>query len=252
LTRLLALTGEELEKCKLELKHELPEDRGGTTSGQTLPLPNFPNVTSAFFRSKTTHSFDNCVVMIKGAAILGEEYSMGLRSSPSAVRTSTPQAYIFPAGPVDGKPVKRVLAVASGGGHWVQLCRLMPIFDGYDTAFLTTNHSNQDAVAPARFYSIRTASIWNKLGLVRMSLQVFCILLRERPDVIISTGAAVGYLSIRLGKWFGARTIWLDSIANVDTLSVSGKHARDYADLWLTQWPQLATPAGPAYLGAVL
>jgi len=150
------------------------------------------------------------------------------------------------------KPVKRILAVASGGGHWVQLCRLMPVFDGHDTAFLTTNSSNRDAVGSSRFYSIKTASIWNKFGLMRMGLQVLWILLWERPDIVISTGAAVGYLSLRMGKWFKARTVWVDSIANVDTLSVSGKHVRPYADLWLTQWPQLSKPEGPAYMGAVL
>ena len=147
---------------------------------------------------------------------------------------------------------RRVLAVASGGGHWVQLCRLMPVFEGHDTAFLTTHQSNRDSVPAARFYSVRGASIWNKIGIARLGLQVLWILLRERPDVVISTGAAIGYLALRFGKWFGAQTIWIDSIANVDTLSVSGKHVRAHADLWLTQWPQLAKPEGPLYFGAVL
>jgi UDP-N-acetylglucosamine:LPS N-acetylglucosamine transferase len=79
-----------------------------------------------------------------------------------------------------------------------------------------------------------------------------CILLRERPDVIISTGAAPGYFALRLGKWFGARTIWVDSIANVEKLSLSGQRVGKYADLWLTQWPHLARPEGPYFMGGVL
>jgi UDP-N-acetylglucosamine:LPS N-acetylglucosamine transferase len=152
----------------------------------------------------------------------------------------------------DPRATKRVLAVASGGGHWVQLCRVIPALNGCETVFVTTIESNRHAVEPSRFYCIEGASIWNKLGLIRMGLQILWILLRERPEIIISTGAAIGYLTIRLGKWFGARTIWIDSIANVDKLSLSGKHVGRYADLWLTQWPQLAKPEGPLYIGAVL
>ncbi len=95
---------------------------------------------------------------------------------------------------------KRLLAVASGGGHWIQLCRLMPVFDDHDSAFLTTNASNVADVNSARFYVVGGASLWSKLGLVRMAVQVLWILLRERPDVVISTGAAIGYFAVRIGK----------------------------------------------------
>jgi hypothetical protein len=148
--------------------------------------------------------------------------------------------------------VKRILAAASGGGHWVQLCRLMPAFHGHEVTFLTTRASNRAQVGQSHFRVIRDANLWHKFGLCRMALQIFWILLRERPDVIISTGAAIGYFSIRIGKFLGARTIWVDSIANVDKLSLSGRHIGRHADLWLTQWPHLAQPNGPQYVGAVL
>lgn len=74
----------------------------------------------------------------------------------------------------------------------------------------------------------------------------------ERPEVIISTGAAPGYLGLRIGKWFGARTIWIDSIANAEKLSLSGQLVRNCADLWLTQWPHLARQDGPLFRGSVL
>jgi hypothetical protein len=73
-----------------------------------------------------------------------------------------------------------------------------------------------------------------------------------RPDVVISTGAAPGYFAILFGKKLGAKTIWLDSIANVDELSMSGRAVGKYADLWLTQWEHLATEGGPDFIGAVL
>ena len=76
-------------------------------------------------------------------------------------------------------------------------------------------------------------------------------MLRERPDVVVSTGAAPGYLALRCAKLLGARTVWIDSVANVEELSLSGRIASTKADLCLTQWPHLA--AGPVgYEGSVL
>jgi hypothetical protein len=73
-----------------------------------------------------------------------------------------------------------------------------------------------------------------------------------RPDVVISTGAAPGFLALRLGRLLGARTIWVDSVANGEELSMSGKLAGRYADLWLTQWEHLAHEGGPQFRGNVL
>jgi UDP-N-acetylglucosamine:LPS N-acetylglucosamine transferase len=146
---------------------------------------------------------------------------------------------------------KRILAVASSGGHWTQLLRLRPAFEGCDIAYLTTNQGHRAEVAPARFYTVKDANRWNKLALAQSALKVFWIILRERPDVVISTGAAPGYFALRFGKLLGARVLWIDSIANVEELSMSGRMASRHAHLCLTQWPHLAS--GPVrHEGAVL
>jgi UDP-N-acetylglucosamine:LPS N-acetylglucosamine transferase len=147
---------------------------------------------------------------------------------------------------------QRVLAVASGGGHWVQLLRITPAFSEHDLAFITTIESCQPDVGSARFYVVNDASRWNKWGLLRMGLRVAWIMAKERPDVVVSTGAAPGFFAVRLGKLLGARTVWVDSMANVEQLSLSGQKIRRHADLWLTQWPHLANPDGPYFSGAVL
>ena len=147
---------------------------------------------------------------------------------------------------------KRILAVASGGGHWVQLLRLRPAFVGHDVAFVTVDACYRSEVEPHRFHTVTDATRWNKLKLLRMACELLIVLLRERPDVVISTGAAPGYVALRLGRLLGARTVWIDSIANVEELSLSGQRIGRHADLWLTQWPHLARPDGPRYFGAVL
>jgi len=145
-----------------------------------------------------------------------------------------------------------VLAVSSGGGHWVELKRILPAFDGADLAFICVNRDYRPEVPNYRFHVVNDATRWNKAAMLLMALRVLIVLLRERPDVVVTTGAAPGYFALRFGRWLRARTVWIDSIANVDELSMSGRMAGRHADLWLTQWPHLAAADGPEYAGAVL
>lgn len=75
---------------------------------------------------------------------------------------------------------------------------------------------------------------------VKVFLRCVKIVFRERPDVVISTGAAVGCMLCLLGKMLGAKVIWIDSITNVERISLSGRMVRRIADLFLVQWPELA------------
>jgi UDP-N-acetylglucosamine:LPS N-acetylglucosamine transferase len=150
------------------------------------------------------------------------------------------------------KKEKRILAVASGGGHWTQLLRLRPAFKDHRVTYVTVNQAYREDVPSDSFYAISDATRWNKLGLARTGLQIAWILMRVRPDVVISTGAAPGYIAVRLAKLLGSKTAWLDSIANVERLSMSGDWAGKHSDLWLTQWPHLASKEGPRFEGAVV
>lgn len=104
----------------------------------------------------------------------------------------------------------------------------------------------------ADFRVIPDANRDTKLALVRSILAIFWLILHLRPDVVISTGAAPGYLGLLFGRLFGARAVWVDSIANAEELSMSGKKAGRIAHLWLTQWPHLAAEGGPQFKGSVL
>jgi len=147
---------------------------------------------------------------------------------------------------------EKVLAIASSGGHWVQLRRVVPAFAASEVIYVTVLESYRSQVPENRFYRVNDATRWNKLGLVLLALSLAWIILKERPSVVVSTGAAPGYFAMLLGRWFGAKTIWIDSMANIEDLSMSGARAGRFADLWLTQWPHLAKAEGPYYGGSVL
>lgn len=155
----------------------------------------------------------------------------------------------------------KVLAISSSGGHFVQLLRLMPAFEGCRPTIASTDPGLGSEVAaqaarlglPAPdFRVVSDANRWQKLKLLKSLLSIARLVLELRPDVVITTGAAPGYFALRLGRLVGARVVWIDSIANAEELSLSGRKAGRYADLWLTQWPELAKPGGPSFEGSVL
>lgn len=147
---------------------------------------------------------------------------------------------------------KKILAICSGGGHWVELMRLRPAFEGHEVVYVTVSEAYRSHVPDAGFRVIDDVTRWDRAGLVRCAAQVLWILAAERPDVVLSTGALPGFFGVVLGKLLRCRTIWVDSIANVEELSMSGRKVGPFADLWLTQWPELARTRGPRFEGAIL
>jgi UDP-N-acetylglucosamine:LPS N-acetylglucosamine transferase len=154
--------------------------------------------------------------------------------------------------PAGRRKVPKILAISSRGGHWIQLLRLRPAFEGLELVFVTTDPAYRSLVGKQRFYVVTEATRKQKLRMLWMVLQIFWILIRERPTAIVTTGAAPGYFAVRLGKWLGAKTLWIDSIANAEELSLSGKLALQHAHVLLTQWSHLALPGGPEFRGAVI
>lgn len=150
------------------------------------------------------------------------------------------------------KSRQRVLAVSSGGGHWVQLQRLRPALAGHDVIWTTVKRAYRADIGHDRFHVVNDATRKQPIGLLVMMMRLFWIILRTRPDIVITTGAAPGYFAVRLGRLCGARTIWLDSIANAEEVSLSGSRAGAFSDLWLTQWPHLADDGGPTFVGSVI
>jgi hypothetical protein len=134
----------------------------------------------------------------------------------------------------------------------VQLLRITPAFEGCEVTFVTVHESYRAQVPNNKFYVVNDANRWNKTALAKAALKLARIVWNEKPNVVVSTGAAPGYIALRLGRMMNARTIWLDSVANVDELSMSGRIVGACADLWLTQWAHLARPEGPHYAGSVL
>lgn len=146
---------------------------------------------------------------------------------------------------------RKVLAVASRGGHWVQLLRLRPAFAEYDVTYVSTDAEYKTMVEGSKFRIVLEATRKSRLRIAALAIQMLWILIQERPQVVITTGAAPGYFAVRLGKLLGIKTLWLDSIANAEELSLSGQLASKHTNKVLTQWSHLASET-IEYHGAVI
>ena len=130
--------------------------------------------------------------------------------------------------------------------------RLLPALQKHSLYFACTDKTYHQHVAEKHFYHVVEASQTDKFKLILQAFTVLYVLLRLRPEVIITTGAAPGFFALFFGKKMGAKTVWMDSIANVNELSLAGRKAARYADVYLTQWQHLARENGPEYCGAVI
>ncbi len=154
---------------------------------------------------------------------------------------------------------QKVLAIASPGGHWIQLNKICnPLEDRFDVIYVTPNsqYSSAKKVAQAKnsrtILNITDASATSKSKLIPLAFQLLWIFIKQRPTAIISTGAAPGAIAFLLAKFLPIKTIWVDSIANTAEISRSGRMVKNHADLVVTQWEQLSNGENIVYQGSIL
>jgi UDP-N-acetylglucosamine:LPS N-acetylglucosamine transferase len=145
-----------------------------------------------------------------------------------------------------------LIAAASGGGHWIELLRLKRAFEGWDVVYVSMFENYVSAIPGARYYTVPDASRFDKLAFFKVALKAFRIMLKERPDAIVTTGSAPMLWFLIFGRLIGAKTLWIDSIAQAEKMSSSGRIAKKLATVAVAQWPEVARDEDIEYWGAVL
>ena len=136
----------------------------------------------------------------------------------------------------------RICLAASAGGHISQLLKLAESWNKHKTFCVTTTEVVQDKLRQfGRVYVVGECNRQHPVRVVKVLLRCINVAFKERPDVVISTGAAAGCMLCIVSKMLGAKVIWIDSITNVERISLSGKMVLYIADLFLVQWPELAS-----------
>jgi len=147
---------------------------------------------------------------------------------------------------------RKILAVASAGGHWEQLCLIGEAFSGHDILFVTTLAGLRERGGGAQPKVVPDCNANEPFAILRCIVAVLGIMTRYRPEIVISTGALPGLVAIAIGRMFGARTLWIDSVANAEELSISGRYALKIAHRHFSQWEHVALAQNTEYAGCIL
>ncbi len=155
---------------------------------------------------------------------------------------------------VKGRDKLRISLAASAGGHLSQLLKLAETWKDYETFCVTTTVVVEEKLQKyGKVYVVGECNRQHPSQVILVLIRCAKIILRERPDVVISAGAAVGCITCFLAKLIGAKVVWIDSITNVEQISLSGRMVRYIADLSLVQWPNLVEQyKNVEYVGEVI
>lgn len=145
------------------------------------------------------------------------------------------------------------MAVASFGGHLVQLLRITRFLSEYATVSYVTTSDQAVGMFPPKsdFLIVDDFSRWNTKVLPRSFKQMWKAVSKIKPTVVISTGAAPGLVALFVAYLRGKKTVWIDSMANTQRLSMSGRIAKKFATLTMTQWKHLADGVDVVWAGNV-
>lgn len=136
-----------------------------------------------------------------------------------------------------------ICLVSSCGGHFMELIQLLPAVEKYDFYILTEkNIASKSILNKYRHYYLIQQERKGLRFLFKFALNIlisFCIYLKERPDVIISTGAGASYPTCRIAKLFGKKVIYIESFAKINDKSRTGELVYRFADKFYVQWPEM-------------
>lgn len=133
----------------------------------------------------------------------------------------------------------RVGLVGSSGGHLAHLLSLEDWWRGHDRFWVTFEKPDaRAALGDERVYWCHFPTNRNIRNLLRNAFLAWRILRRERPDVLVSSGAAVAVPFFWLGKLFGVKTVYLEVYDRIDMATLTGRLVRPVTDRFLVQWPE--------------
>ncbi|GAA3200684.1 PssD/Cps14F family polysaccharide biosynthesis glycosyltransferase [Actinocorallia longicatena] len=136
----------------------------------------------------------------------------------------------------------KILLVCSPGGHLTQLHRLRPWWEGHQRTWVTFQQLDAESLLKGEdvrwAHHPTTRNIPNLLRNLGLAARM---LLRDRPDVIVSTGAGVALPFFVLGRLLGCRTVYVEVYDRVDSATLTGRLCGPFTDLFLLQWQEQQT-----------
>ena len=146
--------------------------------------------------------------------------------------------------------------IASSGGHLEQLSMLRPLMERYDSFVITEKTPYQPSHYCDRSYELQQVNRHERLFVLKLILNGFSsmrIFLKEKPDMVISTGALAVIPFCLISKLlFRRKLIFIESFAKVTTPTLTGRLLYRFADQFYVQWESMLEIYPKAiYLGGI-
>ncbi len=148
----------------------------------------------------------------------------------------------------------RVLLVCSPGGHLQQMLALEPAWRGMDRGWVTLPGPDVDYLLAGEELTLGHGPTNRSLVNLCRNLGLAWRLLRKRrPEAILSTGAGLAVPFFLVGRLFGIRLVYVESLTRTESISLSGRLVYPIANRFFAQWPGAADRLERAeYRGDVL
>ena len=139
---------------------------------------------------------------------------------------------------------KKVCLISSSGGHLEQIKQLTEVINRYECFFVVPRTKATETMKQKKYIVsdlVRTNKFALLIRMMKMMIEQLIIFLKEKPDVIITTGAAVAIPMCVIGKIFRKKVIYIESFARIYTPNKTGMFIYKYklADLFIVQWEEL-------------
>ena len=142
--------------------------------------------------------------------------------------------------------MKKVMFISSTGGHLSELMQLKPLFKNYDYCIVTEKNDTtlklKEEYNNKIYYLIYGARNYMLSYMIKFPLNIIksmYIFLKTNPEVIVTTGAHTAVPMCYIGKLFKRKIIFIETLARVESKSLSGKLINKIADLFLVQNEEL-------------
>lgn len=140
------------------------------------------------------------------------------------------------------KKNKKICFAASSGGHYEQILMLKPLMQEYDS-FLVTEKTHYKATVPGEkmyyMHQVNRREILFPLWMIVNSFKSLEIVIKEKPNIVITTGVLAMIPLCLIVKMMGGKLIYIESFAKITSPTKTGQFLYKYADQFYVQWESM-------------
>ncbi|MBE6149301.1 MAG: UDP-N-acetylglucosamine--LPS N-acetylglucosamine transferase [Firmicutes bacterium] len=133
----------------------------------------------------------------------------------------------------------KICLASSSGGHLTHLYMLKPFWENKERFWVTFDKVDANSILKdEKVYHCHFPTNRNLKNLIKNTFLAIKVLRKEKPDIIISTGAAIAVPFFYLGKLMGKKLIYIEIYDRIDKPTLTGRMVKPITDLFIVQWEE--------------